>query len=204
MPARGPGDLRRGTTSARLLTPTAMSETTPLTHWTLDPVHSHVQFRVKHLVISHVTGSFKTLRGAMESTGDAFEHAQVTFALDVDSIDTNSDLRDSHLRGDIFFNAATFPHITFFSTAFAKEGAGAYQLTGNLTMMDVTKPVTLAVTHGGQAVDMYGNHRAGFEASATLNRKEFGLSWGGLTEAGTIVMGDEVKLSINVQFIKQR
>lgn len=181
-----------------------MFETTTLTQWALDPVHSHVQFSVKHLVISHVTGSFKTLRGSMQSAGDTFENAQVEFALDVDSIDTNSALRDGHLRGDIFFNAAKFPHITFASTAFEKGEGDAYELIGILTMMDVAKPVTLAVTHGGQALDLYGNHRAGFEASASLNRKDLGLTWGGLTEAGTIVMGDDVKLTFNVQFIKQK
>ena len=173
------------------------------TTWSLDPVHSQVQFKVKHLVISHVTGSFNTFRGAMHSTGDGFEHARVEFALDVDSIDTNSALRDGHLKGDLFFNAAKFPHIEFASTSLLKEDGGAYQLTGALTMMGVTKPVTLAVTHGGEAADFYGHHRAGFEASGTINRKEFVLTWSGLTEAGAIVMGDEVKLTFNVQFIQQ-
>jgi len=193
--------LRSGIISIPPLALNAMSETT--TNWSLDPVHSQVQFKVKHLVISHVTGSFKTFRGSMHSKGDTFENAQVEFALEVDSIDTNSELRDGHLKGDIFFNAAKFPHIKFESTSLIKEEGGAYQLTGNLTMMDVTKPVTLAVTHGGEAADFYGHHRAGFEASGTINRKEFGLIWSGFTEAGAIVMGDDVKLTINVQFIKQ-
>lgn len=177
-----------------------MSETT--TTWALDPAHSQVLFKVKHLVISHVTGSFNTFRGNMYSKDDTFENAQVEFALDVDSIDTNSELRDGHLKGDIFFNAVKFPHIQFESTSFSKKEGGDYQLTGDLTMMGVTKPVTLAVAHGGEAADFYGHHRAGFEARGTVNRKEFGLTWSGLTEAGAIVMGDEVKLTINAQFIK--
>lgn len=182
-----------------------MSETAAAaaTKWVLDPTHSEVQFKIKHLVISTVTGSFKSFQGSMQSASDDnFEGAQVEFSLNVDSIDTNQEQRDGHLKSEEFFNAAAFPTIKFESTSFVKDG-DAYKITGNLTMKDVTKPVTLEAEYGGSAVDFYGNHKAGFEVTGKINRKEFGLTWGGITEAGAIVLGDDVKLIANVQFAKQ-
>lgn len=184
-----------------------MSETTATaataTKWALDPTHSEIQFKIKHLVISTVTGSFKTFQGSMQSTSDdSFENAQIEFSLDVDSIDTNQEMRDGHLKGEEFFDAAKYPTIKFESTSFVKDG-DSYKVTGNLTMKDVTKPVTLEAEYGGSAVDFYGNHKAGFEVTGKINRKEFGLTWGGITEAGAIVLGDDVKLIANVQFAKQ-
>ncbi|GAB2856971.1 YceI family protein [Hymenobacter ruber] len=173
------------------------------TKWTLDPTHSEIQFKIKHLVISTVTGSFKSFQGSMQSASDDnFENAQVEFSLNVDSIDTNQEMRDGHLKGEEFFDAAKYPTIKFESTSFVKDGDG-YKVTGNLTMKDVTKPVTLQAEYGGSAVDFYGNHKAGFEVTGKINRKDFGLTWGGITEAGAIVLGDDVKLIANVQFAKQ-
>ncbi|OGX87224.1 YceI family protein [Hymenobacter glacialis] len=182
-----------------------MSETATAaaTKWVLDPTHSEVLFKIKHLVISTVTGSFKSFQGTMQSAGDeAFENAQLEFSLDVDSIDTNQEQRDGHLKSDEFFDVAQYPTIMFESTAFVKKG-DSFQVTGNLTMKDVTKPVTLEAEYGGSAVDFYGNHKAGFEVTGKINRKEFGLTWGAVTEAGSIVLGDDVKLIANVQFTKQ-
>lgn len=183
-----------------------MSETTTAaaTKWVLDPTHSEVQFKIKHLVISTVTGSFKTFAGSLQSAGnDGFENGNVEFTLDVDSIDTNQGQRDTHLKSEEFFDAATYPQIKFESTGFTKTGDDTYHVTGNLTVKDVTKPVTLEAEYGGSAVDFYGNHKAGFEVSGKINRKEFGLTWGAVTEAGSIVLGDDVKLIGNVQFVKQ-
>ena len=181
-----------------------MSDTATATKWALDPTHSEVQFKIKHLVISTVTGSFNTFAGTMESAGDDdFDNAKVEFSLDVDSINTNQEQRDAHLRGEEFFDAAKFPHIKFESTSFVKTGGNEYKITGNLTVKDVTKPVTLEAEYGGSAVDFYGNHKVGFEVSGKINRKEFGLTWGAVTEAGSIVVGDDVKLLFNVQFAKQ-
>lgn len=183
-----------------------MSETATtvtVTKWAIDPTHSEIQFKIKHLVISTVTGSFKSFQGSMQSgSDDNFENAQVEFSLNVDSIDTNQEMRDGHLKGEEFFDAAKYPTIKFESTSFVKDGDG-YKVTGNLTMKDVTKPVTLEAEYGGSAVDFYGNHKAGFEVTGKINRKEFGLTWGGITEAGAIVLGDDVKLIANVQFAKQ-
>lgn len=179
-----------------------MSETATTTKWTLDPMHSEVQFKIKHLVISTVTGSFKTFQGAAYTEGDSFENANVEFTLDVDSVDTNQEMRDGHLKGEEFFDVAKFPQIKFESTAFTKTSGDNYKLTGDLTIKDVTKPVTLDVEYGGTAVDFYGNTKAGFEVTGKINRKDYNLSWGGITEAGAIVLGDEVKLIFNVQFAK--
>ncbi|MFD0793986.1 YceI family protein [Mucilaginibacter litoreus] len=172
------------------------------TKWVLDPMHSEVQFKVKHLVISTVTGSFKTFEGSLETEGDDFDDATIDFSLDVDSIDTNQGQRDEHLKGPDFFDAASHPKITFKSTSFTKDGDD-YKLNGDLTIKGVTKPVTLDVEHGGTATDFYGNNKAGFEVTGKINRKEFGLTWDGVTEAGSIVVGEDIKLIINVQFAKQ-
>ncbi|MVN75997.1 hypothetical protein GO988_06640 [Hymenobacter sp. HMF4947] len=182
-----------------------MSETATATttKWVLDPMHSEVQFKIKHLVISTVTGSFKTFQGSAQTEGDSFENANIEFTLDVDSVDTNQQQRDEHLKAEDFFNAAAFPQIKFTSTSFTKTSGDNYKLVGNLTIKDVTKPVTLDVEYGGSAVDFYGNTKAGFEITGKINRKEYSLTWGGITEAGAIVLGDDVKLNINVQFAKQ-
>ncbi len=168
------------------------------TKWALDPMHSEVQFKVKHLVISTVTGSFKTFEGTVTAQGDTFEGAEVEFSLDVNSIDTNQEQRDGHLKSAEFFDAEKYPKITFKSTSLTDD-----KLTGDLTIKDVTKSVTLDVEHGGTATDFYGNLKAGFEVTGKINRKEFGLTWSGVTEAGAVVVGEDIKLIINVQFAKQ-
>ncbi|WBO84624.1 YceI family protein [Hymenobacter yonginensis] len=173
------------------------------TQWALDPTHSEVQFKVKHLVISTVTGSFKQFSGEAITEGDSFDNAQVKFTAQIDSIDTNQAQRDEHLKSAEFFDAATYPELSFVSTSFVKESEGEYKLTGNLTLHGVTQPITLDVEYGGQAGDFYGNQKAGFEVSGKLNRKDFGLTWSGITEAGSIVVSDEVKLLASLQFAKQ-
>lgn len=173
-----------------------------LTKWVLDPMHSEVQFKVKHLVISTVTGSFKSFEGNLETETEDFTGAKIQFSLNVKSLDTNQEQRDNHLKSADFFNAEQYPIVSFTSTLFIKDG-DAYTLAGNLTIKDVTKPVSLAVEHGGIAGDLYGNTKAGFEITGKINRKEFGLTWDGVTEAGSIIVGEDVKLLINVQFVKQ-
>jgi len=172
------------------------------TKWVLDPMHSEVQFKVKHLVISTVTGSFKKFEGTLETENDDLTGADITFTLDVNSIDTNQDQRDGHLKGADFFDAEKYPTISFKSTSFEKDG-GDYVLKGDLTIKDVTKPVTLIAEYGGVATDFYGNTKAGFDVTGKINRKEFGLTWDGITEAGSVVVSEEVKLIFNVQFAKQ-
>jgi polyisoprenoid-binding protein YceI len=177
-------------------------ETAEKIKWVVDPTHSEVHFKVKHLVISTVTGTFKVFDGELLTDNDDFENAEIDFSLDVTSIDTNQEQRDEHLKGADFFNSAEYPRISFKSTSFKKDGDD-YQLRGDLTIKDITKPVTLNVEFGGSATDFYGNEKAGFEITGKINRKDFGLTWDGVTEAGAIVVGEDIKLSINLQFAKQ-
>lgn len=178
-------------------------ETQVATKWSIDPMHSEVQFKVKHLVISTVTGFFKSFEGTVESETEDFDGAKINFSIDIDSIDTKQTQRDEHLKSPEFFDAAQYPHITFSSTSFTKTGDEEYELNGDLTIKGVTKPVTLNVEYGGSAADFYGNTKAGFEITGKVNRKEFGLTWDGVTEAGAIVVGEDIKLLINIQLIKQ-
>lgn len=172
------------------------------TKWVIDPTHSEVNFKVKHLVISTVTGTFKSFEGSLETENEDFEDAGIEFSLDVDSIDTNQEPRDEHLKSADFFSADQYPKITFKSTSFKKNGED-YELIGDLTIKDVTKPIRLSAEYGGTATDAYGNVKAGFEVSGKISRKEYGLTWSAVTEAGAIVVGDDIKLNINIQFAKQ-
>lgn len=177
-------------------------DTATKTLWKIDPTHSEIQFKVKHLVISTVTGNFRSFDGHIKSEGDDFEHASAYFEANIDSISTNNEDRDNHLKSDDFFNAAEYPKLTFESTAFKKTGDNEYKITGDLTIRDLTKEVELDVLHGGTVEDPYGNTKAGFEVAGTINRKEFGLSWDAVTEAGNVVVGDNIKLQLNVQLVQ--
>ncbi len=170
--------------------------------WVLDPTHSEIQFKVKHLVISTVTGTFKSFEGEFTTQNEDFTDAAINFSISVDSIDTNQADRDNHLKSADFFDVEKYPKISFKSTAFKKDGDD-YVLEGDLTVKDVTKPIKFDVEFGGTATDFYNNEKAGFEVTGKINRKEFGLTWSAVTEAGAIVVGEDIKLNVNVQFIKQ-
>lgn len=176
--------------------------TTTQTLWKIDPTHSEVQFKVKHLVISTVTGSFGSFDGQIEADAEDFENAKAIFTVDIDSISTNNEDRDNHLKSDDFFNAEEFPQLKFESANFKKVGEGKYKVTGDMTIRDVTKEVELDVIHGGTVTDPYGQTKAGFEVSGSINRKEFGLTWSAVTEAGNLVVADDVKLQLNMQFVQ--
>lgn len=173
------------------------------TKWAIDPSHSEVSFKIKHLVVTTLTGKFDSFAGSMESSSDDFSNAQISFTADIASINTGNTDRDGHLKSDDFFNAEQFPTLTFNSTSFTKTGDDTYKLLGDITLRDVTKPVELAVEYGGTVVDPWGNTRIGFEINGKLKRKEFGLKWDALTEAGGAVVSDEVKLHLNVELVKQ-
>ncbi len=173
------------------------------TKWSIDPLHSEVMFKIKHLVISTVTGSFSKFEGTVITAEDSFENADIDFVIDVNSIYTGQEQRDAHLKNGDFFEAEAFPTISFQSTSFAKNGLDDYTLVGNLTMKGVTKEVSLQATYGGLEKDHYGNTKAGFEVSGTINRKEFGLTYNALTETGGLALGENIKLSANVQLTKE-
>jgi polyisoprenoid-binding protein YceI len=169
-----------------------------ITRWLVDPAHSEFLFKVKHMMISTVTGRFERFGATVETVGDDFTNADISVEVEVDSIQTNNPDRDSHLKSDDFFNAESFPRITFRSSSFDGE-----RLTGDLTIRDITREVTLQVESSGTAVDPYGQTKAGFELTGEISRKEFGLKWDVVTEAGSVVVSDKVKLIIDIQFIRQ-
>lgn len=174
-----------------------------MANWTVDPAHSDVEFKVKHLMINTVKGAFTSYRMNVEAQAEDFSDAKVAFEADIDSINTKNEMRDGHLKSDDFFSAEKFPVMKFTSTSLTPKGDGEYVLHGDLTIRDVTKPVALKAEFGGTMVDFYGNTKAGFEVSGKINRKEFGLTWDAVTEAGGIVVSDEVKLNMNIQLQKQ-
>ena len=154
------------------------------------------------MVISTVTGSFKKFDGRAITEGDDFNNAKVNFTMDVKSIDTNQSHRDEHLQGGDFFESETYPEIKFQSTSFTKENESDYKMIGNLTMKGVTKPVALNVEYGGSEKDMYGNLKHGFEVTGKINRKEFGMTYNAITEAGGLTLGEDIKLIANIQVAK--
>lgn len=174
------------------------------TKWNVDPAHSQVKFTVTHLVISEVDGFFKVFDGSIISKNQDFTDAQIEFTVDVNSINTNNEMRDKHLKGDDFFNAEKYPKMTFKSSSFKKLSGNKYELTGNLTIRDVTKNVKFDVTHGGVVKDPYGNTKAGFKATTTINRKEFNLKWNAVTEAGGAVVSDDVNIEMKLQFVQAK
>jgi polyisoprenoid-binding protein YceI len=173
------------------------------TKWIIDPLHSEIQFKVKHLVISTVTGTFKTFGGEVTSATGDFEDAAIKFSIDVNSVDTNQPQRDAHLKNGDFFEADKFPEISFQSTSFKKTSGDEYTLAGDLTMRGVTKPVAFKVEFGGSAKDFQGNLKYGFEVTGTVNRKEFGVSFNRLTDTGGLALGEEVKLIANIQVAQE-
>ena len=171
--------------------------------WTIDTNHSEVGFKVKHLVISTASGKFTSFEGTLESDKEDFSDAKINFSADINSIHTGNEQRDGHLKSADFFDAANHPKLSFVSTQLLHKSGSDYTLKGNLTMRGVTKPVELAVEFGGIQKDFYANTVAGFELNGKINRQDFGLTWSAVTEAGGIVVSDEVKLHINAELIKK-
>lgn len=170
--------------------------------WTIDTAHSEIGFKVKHLVISTVSGKFNAFEGKLEGDPDNLTNAKISFSADIDSIHTGNEQRDGHLKSGDFFDAAAHPKLVFESTGIEKKGDD-YKVTGNLTLKGVTKPVSLNVEFGGVEKSLYGQTVAGFEVTGKINRQDFGLTWSAVTEAGGVVVGDEVKLAANLELIKQ-
>ncbi|WP_299757945.1 YceI family protein [uncultured Pontibacter sp.] len=174
------------------------------TKWVADPMHSEVQFKVKHLMISTVTGYFGKFNAEVETEGDDFTKANsIVFTADVDSINTNNEQRDTHLKSPDFFDAANHEQVRFEGKNFEKVGEDEYKLHGELTIRGTTKPVTVNVEFGGIVVDPYGQTKAGFTVTGKINRKDFGLTWSAVTEAGSVVVSDEIKLNSEIQLVKQ-
>ncbi|MET0300309.1 MAG: YceI family protein [Flavitalea sp.] len=173
--------------------------------WVLDPVHTQIQFKVKHMMISTVTGSFSDYEGTVETEEEDFMKAKVNFSAEVNSLSTGSADRDAHLKGPEFFDAAKHPLITFKATKYESvDDDGSYELYGDLTVKGVTRSLRLDVEFGGVVKDPWGNTKAGFTINGKVNRKDFGLEWNVVTEAGGILVGEEVKIALEVQLIEHR
>lgn len=171
--------------------------------WTIDPNHSIAEFAVKHLVVATVKGRFRELEGKIEIDEANPENSSVEVKIAVASVDTNVEARDNDLRSDNFFNAEKFPYITFRSTRVERLDEEHFRLWGNLTIRDVTKEVVLDSDYEGQIVDPYGNKRAGFMATTQISRSEFNVKWNQVLEAGGVAVGDNVKITLHAEAIRQ-
>lgn len=173
-----------------------------MTTWKIDPTHSEVKFKVKHLVISTVTGHFTEFDAAIEGEAEDFTDAKITFQAKVNSIETKNAQRDGHLKSADFFDAANHPELTFNSKSITKKSPSEYVVTGDLTIRGTTRQVALDTIYNGKVKGFGGIEVSGFEITGKINRQDFGLTWNGLTEAGGVVVSDEVKFEIFAEFTK--
>ena len=170
--------------------------------WQLDPAHTHVEFSVKHLMLARVKGRFAGVTGTVELGADP-SASTVDVVIDAASIDTREAKRDAHLRSADFFDVERFPTIAFRSRDVRPTGAGDFSVVGDLTIRDVTREVTLEVTDEGRGTDPWGGERAGFSATAEIDRRDFGLTWNQALEAGGVLVGNEIRISLEVELVKQ-
>ena len=170
------------------------------TKWAIDPAHSEIGFKVKHMMFTNVSGNFEKFDASIETEGDDFSTAKFDFSGETSSITTGNADRDNHLKSADFFDAEQFPKLTFKSTSFDKISEGEYKLNGDLSLHGVTKPVKLDVEFGGLAKDPWGNTKTGLSATGKINRKDWGLNWNSALETGGVLVGEEVKLNIELQF----
>lgn len=171
--------------------------------WKIDTAHSEIQFKVKHLMITTVTGYFKNFDLEVETENDDFTTAKrIEFTADINSIDTNNAQRDAHLKSADFFDAGAHHQLRFVGSAYKTDGDEA-SLQGELTIRGITKPVTVQIDFGGLVTDPYGQMKAGFTVTGRISRKDFGLTWNAVTEAGSIVVSDEIKINAEIQLVKQ-
>jgi polyisoprenoid-binding protein YceI len=172
--------------------------------WKSDPIHSEIEFKVKHLMITTVTGYFGSFEVEAETEDDNFTNAtSVIFTADVNSISTHNEQRDTHLKSADFFDAANYGQIRFVGNRYEQDSGSDYKLHGDLTIRGITKPVTVDVEFGGIVVDPYGQTKAGFSVQSKIKRKEFGLMWDAVTEAGSVVVSDEIRIIGEIQLVKQ-
>lgn len=174
------------------------------TKWAVDPTHSEIQFKVRHLMITTVTGYFKkyTIEVETEDDEDFSTAKKIQFSADIESIDTNNAQRDTHLRSADFFDADNHPQVKFEGKRYEQQGEDV-KLHGDLTIRGVTKSIVLTVDFAGIVVDPYGQTKAGFTVDGKVSRKEFGLQWNAVTEAGHVVVSDEIRIHCEVQLVKQ-
>jgi polyisoprenoid-binding protein YceI len=173
------------------------------TKWLSDPMHSELQFKIKHLMISNVSGSLKNFQAEVETEGEDFSTAKINLAAQMDSISTNNEQRDAHLRNSDFFEVDKYPELFFQSTKIEKVDNDTFVLQGELTMKGITKPVKLNVEYNGTAKDPWGGERAGFMITGRINRTDWGMSFNSILETGGVALGDEVRISSEIELVKQ-
>ncbi len=179
------------------------TQTIKKTKWNLDPTHSEIGFKVKHMMITNVSGSFGKFDVTAETEGDDFSTATIGFAADVNTVSTGNADRDTHLKSADFFDASNHPELTFKAVKFEKKDDENYALSGDLTIRDVTRPVKLNVEFGGIGKDPWGNERAGFTITGKINRTDFKLNWNAALETGGVLVSEEVKLFGELELVKQ-
>lgn len=171
--------------------------------WSIDPMHSEIMFRIKHMLITNVSGTFDMFQSTIEAEKKDFSDMEISFSADVTSINTRNDHRDEHLRSNDFFDAANHPTLTFASTKLTRLKDNQYTLDGTFCIRGVEKNVQLEITHTGVGLDLYGQTKAGFEINGVINRSDFGLTWNAAAEDGGLALGEEITLQISSQFILQ-
>ena len=182
---------------------TTATTTAIRTKWALDPSHSELAFKVKHLMISNVKGEFRKFNASIEAVGTDFSHARVHATMDTTSIFTNDENRDKHLRGADFFDTEKHPSLEFNGTAMEHMSGSDYKLTGDLTIKGITKPVTLDVEFGGTNIDPWGNEKMAFSLNGKIDRKAWGLNWNSALEKGGVLVSDEVRITAELQFVNK-
>ncbi len=173
------------------------------TNWAIDPTHSEIGFKIKHLMFSNVSGKFEKYEGTAVSDGDDFSNAKVELELEMSSVSTNDAGRDAHLKNADFFDVEKFPKAKFVATKFVKNSDGDFDLEGDLTLKEVTHPVHLKAEFGGIMKDPWGNIKSAFSITGKLNRSTWGLNWNSALEAGGVLVSDEVRIICEVQLVKQ-
>jgi len=171
--------------------------------WAIDPTHSEIGFKVKHMMFTNVSGKFNLFDADIQNEEEQFETSAIAFSAEVNSINTGNDDRDNHLRSADFFDVENFGKLTFKSTSVRKVNEGQYEISGDLTIKDVTKNITLETEYSGLMKDPWGNTKIGLSLNGKINRKDFGLSWNAALETGGVLVGEEIKLTAEVQFVKQ-
>jgi polyisoprenoid-binding protein YceI len=173
------------------------------TKWVMDSAHSSIGFKVKHLMISNVSGIFKEASGEVTTVGNDWTSVAISVMVNAASVFTDAPDRDGHLKSPDFFDVEKYPELKFTGNGLKSLGDDKYELAGELTMKDITKPVTLAVEFGGLMTDPWGNTKAGFTVTGKINRKDWGLNWNAALETGGVLVSEEVRINSEVQFAKQ-
>ena len=173
------------------------------TKWVLDPTHSELGFKIRHLMITNISGFFKKFSAEMQTEGEDFATAAINLTVDMSSIDTNNEQRDAHLRNSDFFEVEQYPELAFRSTRVEKLDGENFRLHGDLTMKGITKPVTLQVEYNGVTKDPWGGERAGFVVTGKINRSDWGVNFTAVLETGGVALGEEVKIHSEIQLVKE-